>query len=124
MRTTPLGIPIEVDLSISNAPALGETAEITCTIASVFDAPNTSAQIILTDELPPIITKEEAMAIGGGTRAELIYYDPESTLSLTNPIPENPCWAVSVYDDEGWNIDAIVVDAVTGEIVGHDIPIP
>jgi hypothetical protein len=48
-RTPPLGIPIEVDLSISNAPALNETAELTCTIASVFDAPNTTAQITLPD---------------------------------------------------------------------------
>jgi len=87
----------------------------------------------LPETLPPIISKEEAMAIGGGTRAYLVYYDPESPLSLPNPVPEGPCWAVSIYKEfyypeynytATWNVDVIVVDAVTGEIVGHDIPIP
>jgi len=43
--------PVKVDLSISNAPALGETAELTCTITSHYDAPNVTAQIILDDGL-------------------------------------------------------------------------
>lgn len=45
----PPSAPIEVGLSISNAPALNETAELTCTITAVFDAPNTTAQITLPD---------------------------------------------------------------------------
>jgi len=40
-------VPIEVNLSISNAPALNKTAELTCTITSSIDAPNTTAQITL-----------------------------------------------------------------------------
>jgi len=39
--------PIEVYLAISNAPALNQTAELTCTITSHEDAPNTTAQIKL-----------------------------------------------------------------------------
>ena len=39
--------PIEVCLAISNAPALNQTAELTCTITSHEDAPNTTAQIKL-----------------------------------------------------------------------------
>ena len=39
--------PIEVYLAISNAPALNQTAELTCTITSHGDAPNTTAQIKL-----------------------------------------------------------------------------
>ena len=38
---------MEVNLSISNAPALNETAELTCTITSISDAYNTTAQIEL-----------------------------------------------------------------------------
>jgi hypothetical protein len=45
--TTPPASPMKVDLSISNAPALGETAELTCTITSHYDAPNVTAEIIL-----------------------------------------------------------------------------
>ena len=38
---------MEVNLSISNAPALNETAELTCTITSIYDAYNNTAQIEL-----------------------------------------------------------------------------
>jgi len=40
-------VPMEVNLSISSAPALNETAQLICTITSVVDAPNTTAQITL-----------------------------------------------------------------------------
>ena len=42
---------MEVDLSISNAPALNQTAELTCTITSISDAYNTTAQITLPEGL-------------------------------------------------------------------------
>ena len=42
---------MEVDLSISNAPALNQTAELTCTITSISDAHNTTAQITLPEGL-------------------------------------------------------------------------
>jgi len=38
---------MEVELSISNAPALNETAELTCVVTSVRDAKNTTARIEL-----------------------------------------------------------------------------
>jgi hypothetical protein len=79
----------------------------------------------LPDELPPIISEEDAMTIGGGTKAVLFYIDPESNVfAEVEPTPENPCWAVLVYDNKGCNTDVIVVDAVTGEILGHGTPIP
>lgn len=77
----------------------------------------------LPDTLPPIISEEEAVAIGGGTRARLVYIDPESDVfASVKPTPNNPCWAVVVYNEEyGWNTDIVVVDAVTGEILGHGV---
>jgi hypothetical protein len=72
------------------------------------------------------------MSIGGGTRAELLY------IELGDPIfpsidTTNLCWAISIYKTEyypetnetfTYNSDVIVVDAVTGEILGHGVPIP
>ena len=88
----------------------------------------------LPDTLPEVISEEEAMAIGGGTRAYLLYISPESNVFAdVKPVPENPCWAVSIYEDyyhpeinetATYNVDIIVVDAVTGEILGHGVPIP
>ena len=88
----------------------------------------------LPTELPPIISEEEAMTIGGGTKAWLVYIDPESyAFAAVKPTPQNPCWAVYIYEDFyfpehnetfTWNVDVIVVDAVTGEILGHGVPIP
>ena len=52
------GVPstgMEVDLSISNAPALGETAELTCTVTSSYDATNVTAEIILDDGLELVV---------------------------------------------------------------------
>ena len=86
----------------------------------------------LPDALPEVISKEEAMAIGGGTKAYLLYIDPESVMFSIEPT-ENPCWVVSIFQDvyipglnrtDTWNVDIIVVDAVTGEILGHGTPIP
>ena len=85
----------------------------------------------LPDKLPPIISKEQAMAIGGGTKACLFYIDPDSSVSLVEPTPTNPCWMVYIYqeyhdpktnDTFTYNSDVIVVDAVTGEILGHGVP--
>ena len=45
-KTAPL-TETEVSLSISNAPALNQTAELTCTVTSTKDAPNSIAQIKL-----------------------------------------------------------------------------
>jgi hypothetical protein len=82
----------------------------------------------LPDHLPPIISEEEAMDIGGGTEAYLIYIDPDSIMFSIEPT-ENPCWAVRIWKympelNDTYNTDVIVVDAVTGEILGHGTPIP
>jgi hypothetical protein len=85
----------------------------------------------LPDTLPPIISQEQAMSIGGGTEACLFYISPDSAVSLVKPTPTNPCWVVYIYEDYHdpetnetftYNSDVIVVDAVTGEILGHGIP--
>jgi len=81
----------------------------------------------LPDTLPEVISKEEALTIGGGTKAVLVYIDPESSVSLVEPTPKNPCWEVLIYKTEGqftYNSDVVVVDAVTGEILGHASPMP
>jgi len=82
----------------------------------------------LPDHLPPIISEEEAMDIGGGTEAFLIYVDPDSLMFSIEPT-ENPCWAVRIWKympelNGTYNVDVIVVDAVSGEILGHGTPIP
>ena len=84
--------------------------------------------ISCTDEL---ISKEDAMDIGGGTEAYLVDIVPDSPMFSIEPT-ENPCWIVSVYqewyDPETnrtftWNVDIVVVDAVTGEVLGHGVPL-
>lgn len=76
----------------------------------------------LPSTLPPIISEKEAKTIGGGTKAELLYISGGPVFPTINTT--DPCWAVSVYDSEGWNIDIVVVDAVTGEVLGHGAPVP
>ncbi len=39
--------PIRVNLSISKLPLLNETVDLTCNVSSLHDAPNSSAQIVL-----------------------------------------------------------------------------
>lgn len=79
----------------------------------------------LPNTLPEVISEEEAMTIGGGTKAALVYIDPNSMAFATvKPTPKNPCWAVAIYNDKGWNVDVVVVDAITGEILGHGVPAP
>jgi hypothetical protein len=86
----------------------------------------------LPSTLPPVISEEEALSIGGGTKAILVYIDPESSVFAdVKPTPTNPCWAVSIYKTEiidnetfTYNCDVVVVDAVTGKILGHGIPVP
>ena len=43
--------PINVSLSMPAIPTLNENTEVTCTVSSVSDAPNTTARIILPDEV-------------------------------------------------------------------------
>lgn len=86
----------------------------------------------LPEELPLIITKEDAMRIANGTQAFLYYIDPDSPLYSIEQT-DNPCWVVRVweeyYDPESnetytWNVDVVVIDAVTGQKIGHGTPLP
>ena len=43
--------PMSLDISFSDAPALNQTAEVTCTITSVVDAFNTTAKVVLPEGL-------------------------------------------------------------------------
>ncbi|MBA7519893.1 hypothetical protein ES705_11981 [subsurface metagenome] len=78
------------------------------------------------EHLPPIITKEEAesMVEGKIMYTNLWYISPKSHRFPITPTPKNPCWAVSIADDKGYNIDVIIIDAVEGKILGHGVPIP
>ena len=80
----------------------------------------------LPEHLPPIITREEAESMVGGKimYTDLWYISPESDIFPIKPTPKNPCWAVEIADDRGYNTDVIVIDAVNGTIVGHGVPIP
>ena len=89
----------------------------------------------LPDTLPEIISEQEAIDIVGENNTTTYLAFVESILgayNITTPT-SNPCWVVSVwqdyYDSESnrtytWNVDVVVVDAVTGEIVGHGTPLP
>ena len=80
----------------------------------------------LLEHLPKIITKEEAEAMVGGKimYTNLWFISPESHIFPIKPTPKNPCWAVSIADDRGYNTDVIVIDAVEGKVLGHGVPIP
>ena len=80
----------------------------------------------LPEHLPPIITKEEAEAMVGGKimYTNLWFISPESHIFSIKPTPKNPCWAVSIADDRGYNTDVIVIDAVEGKVLGHGVPFP
>lgn len=83
----------------------------------------------LPDKLPQIISKEDAESIGGGEAVELLYIDPvlDDIFASIQPTPTNPCWIVYVYnsiDNFTYVSDIVVVDAVTGERLGHGIPPP
>lgn len=99
----------------------------------VFD--NTTKELIyeviqwrddLPEHLPPIISKEEAESMVEGTimGTNLWFIDPDSWMFPIEPTPKNPCWAVSLADENGYNVDVIIIDAVEGEILGHGVPFP
>jgi hypothetical protein len=78
----------------------------------------------LPEVLPEVITEEQAEAIAGGDSAILVYIDPESSVFASiKPTPTNPCWNVYVHSS-GFVTDSVVIDAVTGEVLGHGVPPP
>jgi len=80
----------------------------------------------LPEHLPKIITREEAesMVEGKIMYTDLWFIDPDSWMFPITSTPNNPCWAVRIADDKGYNIDVIVIDAVEGKILGHGVPFP
>ncbi len=89
----------------------------------------------LPEHLPPVISKEEAESIAksvgkgkimnrGPAHTKLLFISPDSCWFKIKPTPKNPCWIVYFADDEGYNIDVIIVDAVEGKILGHGVPFP
>ena len=80
----------------------------------------------LPEHLPQIITREEAefMVEGKIMYTDLWFIDPDSWMFPIKPTPRNPCWAVRIADDKGYNTDVIVIDAVEGKVLGHGVPWP
>jgi len=80
----------------------------------------------LPEHLPPIISREEAESLVKRKvdSSSLYYISPDSSVFPIELTPMNPCWAVRILDDKGYNIDVIVIDAVEGKIVGHGVPVP
>jgi len=89
----------------------------------------------LPEHLPPVISKEEAESIakteGKGkimntsfAHTKLLFISSDSCWHPVKPTPENPCWIVYFADENGYNTDVIIVDAVEGKILGHGVPFP
>ena len=89
----------------------------------------------LPEYLPIVISKEEAESIAKTVakgkimnasywKTHLCYISPDSRRYPIKPMPKNPCWIVPIADDEGYNTDVIIIDAVEGEVLGHGVPVP
>jgi len=88
------------------------------------DLPEDFAQLRAEEEGPAAITKEnaESMAEGEVQFSQLIIISPESEVFPIEPAPENPCWVVrSIVDG---NPIVTIIDAVTGEFLGHGVAPP
>ena len=75
-------------------------------------------------QLPPIIPREQAEAgIGREILHSILYLiSPDSFVHPITPVPQNPCWVVTSADDLDIYVD--IIDAVTGEYLGHGVPPP
>ena len=91
----------------------------------------------LPEHLPPVplISKEEAESIAKSeakgkimntslAHTRLCYISSNDSWYPLEPPPKNPCWIVYFADDEGYNTDVIIIDAVEGKILGHGVPFP
>ena len=80
----------------------------------------------LPEHLPPIIPKEQAESMIGGKvkYTNLWFISPESDVFPIKPTPKNPCWVVSIADNNGYITDVIIIDAVESKILGYGIPPP
>jgi len=79
----------------------------------------------LPEHLPSIISKEQAESLAQGEVefSRLVYISPESEIYKIDPTPQNPCWIVRCINKYGELIE-IVVDSITGEILGNGVPPP
>lgn len=78
----------------------------------------------LPENLPELISKEAAEAkVDGIIQSSRLYFiSPESAIYPIKPTPENPCWVIRTIADG--NMTVKIVDAVTGELLGHGVPPP
>jgi len=80
------------------------------------------------DDLPKDITiniseeEAESLAEGEPLFSRLYIISPQSDVFKLDPLPENPCWVVRTVMDEETKI--VIVDAVTGDLLGYGIPPP
>jgi len=78
----------------------------------------------LPDELPEIlVSKQEAIKIAGGGQhkkdtAELCYIEKSCSFDDLEETPVNPVWVASLWTAE-LELNVVVVDAITGKILGH-----
>ncbi|MGC9529203.1 MAG: CARDB domain-containing protein [Candidatus Bipolaricaulaceae bacterium] len=83
----------------------------------------------LPERLPPVITSEQAVAaaeVEGEVGAAQLYYiaDQFDVHPVYSP---NPCWVIDIpaYGARGWEtVVSVIVDAVTGEVLGGAVPPP
>ena len=84
----------------------------------------------LPDKLPPIIDKEDAEEIAGGSSATLYFIDPKSIRFHEMAPTSHPCWVVwnsteKTIDGYKYNhITITAVDATNGDILGYGTPPP
>ena len=78
----------------------------------------------LSEDLPPIIPKEQAESIVEGEVrfSTLNYISPKSEVFPIKPTPKNPCWVVRSKVD-GRPV-VTIIDAITGEKLGYGVPPP
>jgi len=83
---------------------------------------------LVREDAPSHITVEisrrdaELLAMGEVRSARLYIISPDSRVFPLSPPPANPCWVVkTVWDGE---LELVVIDAVTGDLLGVGIPPP
>jgi len=78
----------------------------------------------LPDELPPIISREQAEAmVEAPVRYSRLYYIAEdSRVFPIKPTPKNPCWVIETLNDSDTTVT--IIDAVEGELAGFGVPPP
>ncbi|MBN1123740.1 MAG: hypothetical protein JXA82_01945 [Sedimentisphaerales bacterium] len=79
----------------------------------------------LPDRLPKVISREQAAArLGGKLRyGRLFYLAEDSEVIPIRPVPKEPCWIIHTIEDGG-ELKASVVDAISGLLLGPAIPPP